>query len=72
MSFSDDGDVIQNEKILVEALRKANSNKRTILEHCEDEDWIRDGVVNLGQVSLRLGFKRQSKKSRNFFYIKRY
>lgn len=63
VSFSDDGDVIQNEKILVEALRKANSNKRTILEHCEDEDWIRDGVVNLGQVSLRLGLKGRARKA---------
>ena len=46
-----------------EALRKANSNKRTILEHCEDEDLIRDGVVNSGQVSLRLGLKGRPRKA---------
>ena len=63
VSFSDDGDVIQNEKILIEALRKANSYNRTIFEHCEDKDWIRDGVINLGQVSVRLGLKGRSREA---------
>ena len=61
VSFSDDGDVISDPKILHKALTLANKNNRTILEHCEEHDQVKDGSVNEGSVSIRLGLKPRPK-----------
>jgi len=63
VSFSDDGDVIRDPKILNQALKLANKNNRTIFEHCEDHELINDGVISDGSVSVRLGLKPRSKEA---------
>jgi len=63
VSFSDDGDVISDEKILLKALKSANRNNRTIFEHCEDHELVKNGSINSGSVSLRLGLSSRPKKA---------
>lgn len=63
VSFSDDGDVISDPKILDQALELANKNNRTILEHCEDHGLLNDGIINDGSVALRLGLKSRPKSA---------
>jgi len=63
VSFSDDGDVISDPKILTKALKLANKNNRTIFEHCEEHELVKDGSINDGSVSVRLGLKARPKEA---------
>jgi len=63
VSFSDDGDVISDPKILDQALELANKNNRTIFEHCEDHELLNDGIINDGSVAVRLGLKSRPKSA---------
>ncbi len=63
VSFSDDGDVIADPKILTKALKLANKNNRTIFEHCEEHELVKDGSVNSGRVSIRLGLRPRPKEA---------
>jgi len=70
MAISDDGASVDDEKVLLEALKKAKQNKILVICHCEDKSLSANGVVNLGFISTRMGLKGISKES-EFKRVKR-
>ncbi len=53
--FSDDGNTVNNPKVLRNALEYSKIFDTTIFEHALDEDLSRDGLVNEGITATRLG-----------------
>ncbi len=56
-AFSDDGSPVSSSRVMRLALEKAQSLGRLVIDHCEDKALSRDGVMNAGKVSSRLGLK---------------
>ncbi|MFH1622269.1 MAG: dihydroorotase [Candidatus Omnitrophota bacterium] len=63
IAITDDGCSVDNEKLLLDALKKAKQNNILTICHCEDKSLSHEGVVNLGIVSTMLGLKGISKES---------
>lgn len=63
VAITDDGCSVDDEKLLLEALRKAKENKVLTICHSEDKQLSNHGVVNLGIVSTMLGLRGVSKES---------
>jgi len=63
VAITDDGCSLDNEKLLLAALKKARQNNILTICHCEDKSLSREGVVNLGIVSTMLGLRGISKES---------
>lgn len=57
VALSDDGRPVANSEVMRRALEYARAFDLTIISHCEDPDLSRDGVMNEGCVSTRLGLK---------------
>jgi len=57
VALSDDGRCVMNAKLFQNALKYASMFDLTVVEHCEDESLSKDGVINEGDVSARLGIK---------------
>jgi len=55
VAFSDDGNPIRSAEILRRALLYAKMFDKVIIEHCEDPDLSREGVMHSGQTSTILG-----------------
>lgn len=55
VAFSDDGNPIRSAEILRRALLYAKMFDKVIIEHCEDPDLSRNGVMHSGGVSTILG-----------------
>jgi dihydroorotase len=55
VAYSDDGQPIWNSRLLRHALEYSRIVDRPIVDHCEDRDLVRDGVMNEGAVSALLG-----------------
>ena len=55
VAFSDDGDGVQNAKVMQIALEYAKMLDKPVISHCEDKDLSGEGVMNLGYVSMKLG-----------------
>jgi len=62
-AISDDGSAVDDEKLFMEALRKAKEEKVLVTCHCEDRVLSNNGVVNLGFTSTRLGLRGISRES---------
>ncbi len=54
-AVSDDGNPIQNNALMREALLQAKSLGLLLLDHCEDRDMVKNYGVNEGAVSRQLG-----------------
>ncbi|HHW46121.1 MAG TPA: dihydroorotase [Clostridiales bacterium] len=52
VAFSDDGRPVENTKIMLEALKLAQSLNVPILSHCEDL-YLSNGIINESDISLR-------------------
>jgi dihydroorotase len=63
IAISDDGNSVDEQKIMLTALKKAKELKLTVTCHCEDKKLSADGVVNLGFTSTRMGLRGISKES---------
>ncbi|MDP2924415.1 MAG: dihydroorotase [Candidatus Omnitrophota bacterium] len=63
IAFSDDGNSVDSEKLMLAALKKAKELKVLVTCHCEDKALSADGVVNLGFTSTRMGLRGISKES---------
>jgi dihydroorotase len=63
IAVSDDGNSVDEQKLMLAALRKAKELKIPATCHCEDKAFSGDGVVNLGFTSTRLGLRGISKES---------
>jgi dihydroorotase len=57
VAFSDDGCPVAGEAAMRNALLLSKSLNTLVIDHCEDRSLSRDGVVNEGRASRRLGLK---------------
>lgn len=57
IAFSDDGNPIHDSEIMRRALERSKAIGLPIIDHCEDLSLSRDGTMNEGQISARLGLK---------------
>jgi dihydroorotase len=57
VAFSDDGRGVQNSLIMLRALEQANSLNSLVIEHCEDRNLSRDGLMHQGAASSLLGLR---------------
>jgi len=55
--FSDDGNPIMNNAIMLECLRQSQVYDFLVVDHCEDISLSKGGVLNEGRVSEKLGLK---------------
>ena len=57
VAITDDGNGIQNSQLFRRALEYAKNFNLTLMEHCEDEHLMADGVMNESSLATRLGLK---------------
>ncbi len=57
VAISDDGDCVQNNEIMRRALEYATMFGLPIMDHCQDMNLTDGGVMNEGEMSLRLGLR---------------
>ncbi len=62
-AISDDGASVDNDALMLEALRQAKAANLLAICHCEDKKLSGKGVINLGFNSTRLGLRGISKES---------
>ncbi|MFC2070952.1 dihydroorotase [Chloroflexota bacterium] len=55
--FSDDGDPVMNDDLMLEALRISSEIGLPVIDHCEHTGMTEGGVMNQGKVSDKLGLK---------------
>jgi len=55
VGFSDDGEPIKSAEVIRRALEYSKMFNKPVIDHCEDKDLIRDGVMNEGNTSVALG-----------------
>lgn len=63
IALSDDGSSVDNDELMLKALREAKKENLLIICHSEDKSLSRKGVVNLGFTSTRLGLRGISNES---------
>jgi len=63
VAISDDGASVDDDKLMLKALKCAKQNKLLVICHSEDKSLSKDGVVNLGIVSTRMGVRGVSRES---------
>jgi len=57
VAFSDDGRPVSSGKVMRHALEYAAPLDLPIVEHCQDEELVGDGVMHEGAAAIRLGLK---------------
>ncbi len=57
IAISDDGASVDNDDLFLKALKKAKENRLLVICHSEDTALSKDGVVNLGITSTRMGLR---------------
>lgn len=57
VAFSDDGAPVKSAEIMRRALEYCQMFDKPVLNHCEDLDLCKDGVMNEGEWSMRLGLR---------------
>src|SRR5882672_667662 len=57
VAVSDDGSPVGNAKLFRRALEYARTFGLTVIDHCEDPDLAKDGVMNEGRLAALLGLK---------------
>lgn len=62
-AISDDGASVDNDKLLLEALKIAKAEHVLLICHCEDKSLSAGGAVNLGITSTRMGLRGISGES---------
>jgi dihydroorotase len=55
VGFSDDGEPVKSAEVMRRALEYSKMFDKPIIDHCEDLDLVRDGMMNEGNVSISLG-----------------
>ncbi|MDP8234387.1 MAG: dihydroorotase [Candidatus Saelkia tenebricola] len=55
VGFSDDGNWVKNSLMMRRAMEYSLMHEMLLILHCEDEDLSKDGVINEGMVSLKMG-----------------
>jgi dihydroorotase len=62
-AISDDGASVDNDRLMLKALKSAKKEKILVISHCEDKNLSSGGMVNLGGISTRMGLRGISKES---------
>ncbi|MFH1339291.1 MAG: dihydroorotase [Candidatus Omnitrophota bacterium] len=57
IAITDDGSSVDDSELFLKALKKAKQCRVLVMCHCEDSSLSRDGVVNLGIISTRMGLR---------------
>jgi|WetSurMetagenome_2_1015567.scaffolds.fasta_scaffold144751_1 dihydroorotase len=57
VAFTDDGNAVNDEDIMKQILKVGAENGIPVLQHCEDSALMKNGVMNEGEVSKKLGLK---------------
>lgn len=70
VALSDDGNSIQDETIMLNALKKAKENNILLISHCEDKTISKNGVVNEGIIATKLGLRSMPKRA-EYEFVKR-
>lgn len=55
IAFSDDGQPVSNNNLMLEGILKAKEIRTLIIDHCEDHNLVKGGVINEGKKSKELG-----------------
>ncbi len=55
VAFSDDGQPVSNNNLMLSALQAAKEHGLLLIDHCEDKSLVKGGVINLGKKSEELG-----------------
>ncbi|NQT00060.1 MAG: dihydroorotase [Candidatus Omnitrophica bacterium] len=63
VAITDDGFSVDDDQLMLRALRKAKANKLLTICHSEDKALSKDGVVNRGIVATRMGLRGISSES---------
>jgi dihydroorotase len=63
VAISDDGNCIMNALIMRRALEYASMFNLPVVSHCEDINLSKNGVMNEGEISIKLGLKPIPKES---------
>lgn len=63
VAISDDGASVDNEDLLLSALKKAKQAGIAVICHSEDKSLSNNGAVNLGVISTKLGLRGISRES---------
>jgi dihydroorotase len=63
LAVSDDGSSVDSDELMLEALKKAEKQHLLVVCHSEDKSLSKNGVVNLGFTSTRLGLRGISNAS---------
>ncbi len=61
VGFTDDGDGVQNPAVMLRALKYAAMFDVVIAQHCQDNSFVNDGVMNAGYNSTVLGLPGMDK-----------
>lgn len=57
VGYSDDGKGVQNEEMMLEAMKKAQSLGKKIVAHCEENSLLNGGYIHDGQYAKKHGHK---------------
>jgi dihydroorotase len=63
VAISDDGASVDNDELMLKAIKSAKKEGLLVICHCEDKSLSSQGVVNLGLTSTRMGLRGISKES---------
>jgi dihydroorotase len=63
IAFSDDGQPVSSNAVMLEALLKAKEYGTLIIDHCEDHSLVKGGLINEGKKAEELGLPGISKLS---------
>lgn len=63
VAISDDGSSVDDEQLMLKALKIAKEARVLVICHCEDKALSNKGVVNLGIISTRMGLRGIPKES---------
>ncbi|MEN3014094.1 MAG: dihydroorotase [Endomicrobiia bacterium] len=70
VAISDDGEPVENSKILRRALEYSKMFSLPVIQHCEDKNLSKGGVINEGVVSTLLGIRGIPKESEEIMVIR--
>lgn len=62
-AVSDDGSSVEDEDVMLEALKKSKTNSLLVIAHCEDPKLSGRGLVNRGFISTKTGMREIPAKS---------
>lgn len=66
IALSDDGRPVENAMIMQQALQQAKKQDLLVISHCEDMNIIKNGIINKGEVSEKLGVSGMDRTSEDY------